>query len=109
MSDEIGLTAGGGEPDESEYALVYPFVCCTSNGGVYDDDAFVAGVRFGEISAALRAKSAIYETTCEPSLIPQLDLLAMHTGYTLTHECAVPDAWEYATFRLDMTEAGPND
>ncbi len=102
--DEIDLTAGGGEPEEGAYALVYPFVCCISNGGVYDDDAFVAGARFGEINAALKAGPLLYETTVEPALIPQLDLLAMHTGYVMVHEEAVSEAWEYVTFRA--TAAG---
>jgi hypothetical protein len=100
MSEEIDLTADGGEPDDSEYALVYPFVCCISNGGPYDDAAFVAGARFGQICAELKAKPAIYDTTVEPALIPQLDLLAMHSDYTMVHEEAIADAWEYVTFRL---------
>lgn len=89
---------GDQEPDEAGYGLVYPFVCVASVGGPWDDQAFVAGARFGQIVAELKAKPRVYETTVEPDLVSQLDLLAMHEGYSLSHEEAVPGEWEYVTF-----------
>lgn len=85
-------------------SLVMPFVVCTSQGGPYDDAAFVAGVRMQQIDAILAAGPAdcgwVYRVAVEPTLAPQLDLVAMQHGYAMTHEPwePHPDEWVLATF-----------
>lgn len=73
------------QPEEAAYALVMPFVVCASQGGPYDDAAFVAGYQAGRIDRAL-AVAAINDTqsvraTVVAALVPQLELLGMHHGY----------------------------
>ena len=91
--------ATGGEEDE--YALVMPFVVCSSEGGPYESRAFVAGFRLGTVDATLRLTAPIeFEVYLDPAEVPQADLIAMHHGYTLTtvpwdeH----PDEWVYSRF-----------
>ncbi len=92
------------DPEEAEHELVMPFVVCSSKGGPYDDSAFVAGYRCGQFDQILGGALGVggpAECTfpAEPGLVPQLDLLAMHHGYTLV---AVPwkdgADWVTATF-----------
>lgn len=73
------------QPEESTYALVMPFVVCASQGGPFDDDAFVAGFQAGRLDRAL-AVAAVNDTpsvraTVNAVLVRQLDLLGMHHGY----------------------------
>jgi hypothetical protein len=80
MSDE---TPDGLPPVEGGYTLAFPFVVCQSNGGPYDDEAFTAGCQFGNLHqlAALgvpQIMSMVY-----PSLLQQIDLMAMFFGYRL--------------------------
>lgn len=87
--------------DETEYDLVYPFVVCASNGGPYEDKAFVAGVRFGQIDEVLKAGVISYSVTVESALVPQLELLAMHRGCTVTPQPWSDDPyWTFATFEV---------
>lgn len=92
------------EDDHEPPVLVMPFVVCESDGGPYDDAAFVAGCRFAQIDHALQTIMQFgvttYELWVEPALVPQLDLLAMHIDWGLTtapwedH----PDDWVLASF-----------
>lgn len=97
MSDEE-------EFDHAAPVLVMPFVVCESQGGPYDDDAFVAGCRYASIDHALQMILQFgvtqYEQWIEPALVPQLDLLAMHLGWKLTAEPWEdhPDEWVLARF-----------
>lgn len=68
--------------------LVLPFVACKSQGGIYDDDSFVAGFQCGEIDRALGMASLVRATTIKfpmvhTALIEQLDLVAMRHLYTM--------------------------
>ena len=88
--------------DQQEHRLVMPFVVCQSQGGPYDDTAFVAGYTAGTIDAALHAAEQIvaeFKWMVSPDLIPQLDLLAMRYGFDLTHEPwdEHPDEWTEVT------------
>lgn len=79
------------EHDEHEatYGLVMPFVVCQTNGGPYEDSAFVAGSYFGEIDAHMRAMkgtTAVLRYSVPEALMPQIDLLAMHHRYRMTAE-----------------------
>lgn len=77
--------------EEDTHTLAIPFVVCTSEGGPYDDDTFVAGVQVGEIIATLRTLKALDGAEsgrfwAGKELRKQLDLVAMHYGYTLEAE-----------------------
>lgn len=95
------------DPTDEEHPppeLVMPFVVCTSQGGPYDDDSFVAGCEFATIDFALRTIRPLgvrcYERYVHPGLIPQLDLLAMHLHWSLVTEPwdEHPDEYALATF-----------
>lgn len=95
------------EPEEfnEAYGLLMPFVVVESTGGPYDDRSFVAGARYGDVANALRAKPFAFESYEYPELVPQLELLAMHEGYTLTYEPWVeyPDEWTFVRFQRITT------
>lgn len=81
MSDEY-------EP-EHHLELVMPFVCVTSVGGPFDDDAFVAGYQLGRLDQELAvldalefaSDSRLVDTRC----LDQLDLIAMKHGWRVSH------------------------
>jgi hypothetical protein len=73
------------QPQDTE--LVMPFVVCASQGGPYDDDAFVAGFQAGSLYKTLAAIAAVeatgvIEVPVRTALLPQLDLIAMKFGFT---------------------------
>lgn len=89
------------EPEEpGDYGLVMPFVVVASAGGPYDDESFVAGCRFEAVWNELRHQPAEYQSYEYPALVPQLDLIAMKEGYTMTTEPwdEHPDEWALVTF-----------
>lgn len=78
----------GGDSTQQHMSLVVPFVACRSQGGPYEDNGFAAGFQAGEIHRALlMAAPAHAERVRFPmvrsDLLPQLDLLAMHAGFTI--------------------------
>lgn len=97
--------------EEGQYGLVMPFNVVQSAGGPYEDEAFVAGVYVGEIDACLRlmhTTSAILQWYVSPKLLPQLDLLAMRYGYTMTSEPWEdhPDEWTQVVFEKSGPATG---
>lgn len=85
-----------------EFEMVMPFVMCQSNGGPHDDASFVSGYRLGGLSMALRLAQAFPGMTLDPVVAhpneqPQIDLLAMRFGFTLTVE-PFDDDWATYTF-----------
>lgn len=48
--------------EEPELSLVMPFVVCTSEGGPYEDESFVAGWDLGTLDARLDAGPIQWET-----------------------------------------------
>lgn len=87
--------------DGNEFGLVMPFVACTSQGGPYDDDSFVAGFTCAFIEAMMAEPHGYtIERAVPPALLPQLDLIAMRHGWTLTSLPweEAPDEWALATF-----------
>lgn len=85
-----------------QFGLVMPFVCCASNGGDFDDVAFVAGFQVGRIDHALDAGTlaAMSDLVYAP-LEKQLDLVAMRHGYRMD-VLARFDHWVHVGFtRLD--------
>lgn len=79
------MTESDDLPDGDEMTLVVPFIVCQSQGGPYEDDAFVAGFACGVIDKALQVASAAgatrVEGTVRTALLPQLELCAMARGF----------------------------
>lgn len=74
----------GDDPVDGDYGLVMPFVTVTSTGGPHDDAAFTAGWVCGRADQTLEALTghlARIVIGCHPSVVPQLDLIAMRHGY----------------------------
>ncbi|WP_228981430.1 hypothetical protein [Streptomyces sp. DH12] len=94
------------EPDAQ---LVMPFVIVQSNGGPYDDAAFVAGATCGQLIAELAALAEHGATPqpryVRPEYLPQIDLIAMRYGYVL-RPGEVDDAsgYQWVDFTLDEEE-----
>lgn len=87
-------------PDEGGYGLLMPFAVCESNGGPYQDHAFVQGYTAGVLDARMEHTDKAFQHYVAPALIPQLDLVAMHRGWSIKHEPwdEHPDEWTLATF-----------
>lgn len=89
-----------GDPGEVEYGLVMPFVVCTSKGGPYNDDAYVAGWEAGALDMALEFAPLRPGTIMRlPQAFhaanrPQIDLIAMKHGLAVEFEDAA-DEWVY--------------
>ena len=80
--------------DESEYELVMPFVAVTSQGGPFDDTAYVAGYELGVLDGQLAGPHApTPERPGPPSVqdwrwiktanVEQADLIAMRHGRSM--------------------------
>lgn len=80
------------EPVDAHMTLLVPFVVCASKDGPFDDEAFAAGFACGEIHQTLAAAASLGRVTSlrfptvRAALLPQLDLIAMHHGFTMTGE-----------------------
>lgn len=75
----------------TSFGLVMPFVVCRSNGGPYEDQAFVSGWRCGEIDRTLRNMDGVNARATFVVMaeeLPQLDLIAMHRGFALDKKLA---------------------
>lgn len=97
------MTEPTGQDPFAEHTLVMPFVICQSEGGPYEDEAFVAGFTCGTLDAELRALAQLAATPAarwvRPAHLPQVDLIAMHHGYTSTAGEADPaSGWHLVTF-----------
>lgn len=73
-----------------EMNLLMPFVVCKSQGGPYDDDAFVAGWRLAEIRAALSHSGSHWVGYIPEAVLPQVDLIAMERGLVAYREGVDP-------------------
>jgi hypothetical protein len=78
-----------GDPGAVDYGLAMPFVACRTQGGPYDDQAFVAGYQVGQIDQSLAvldrlglAGAVVGHCVYRP-LLGQLDLVAMRHGYQM--------------------------
>jgi len=70
-----------------------PFVVCSSSGGPYDDDAFVAGYHLGQLDERLRHGLVVDEiVTLRSDSLPQFDLIAMRHGLFYS-AVAEADGW----------------
>lgn len=86
---------------ESEYELLLPFVACKSQGGAYEDDAFVGGWRLGSLDARLEFQAPpFFALYVHPSDLEQLDLVAMRHRYSVKVDDHTPlDEWVNVTLR----------
>lgn len=85
-------------PNKDEFGLVMPFVVCATNGGPYEDEAFVAGHYLGTLHEVLgTTRPPDVENYVPTPLVPQIDLLAMHFNYTMFAQPwdEYPDEWTY--------------
>ncbi|MET7713715.1 hypothetical protein [Streptomyces sp. NPDC005407] len=77
----------GPNDDGVQLELVMPFVIVQSQGGPFDDDAFVAGVTCGHLDHELMVAAALGGLPgvryIDARLLPQVDLIAMRHGYVL--------------------------
>lgn len=80
-------------PDCAGYKLVLPFIACRSAGGPHDDVSFVAGWVAATIDADLRRNLPQERYQVRPDLVAQLDLIAMHRGYTVEVVGVPTAAW----------------
>lgn len=82
------------EPDAT-YGLVFPFVVCASQGGPYDDAAFVAGCQVGRVDRSLALIAAAdgdgASFTVYTALVPQLELVGMHHGFPVIQAVQVEE------------------
>jgi hypothetical protein len=97
-------------PETDGYDLVMPFIVCQTNGGPYDDDAFVAGFQAGEIDQALKTASTVraakvHFAMVHTALLPQLELIAMHRGFpkVLAEQTEGYEEWADVTFAAATT------
>lgn len=98
------------EPDPPwewpEHGLVMPFVACQSQGGPYDDQAFVAGFRLGRLDAELPMLAALgYASISRMEYsadVEQIDLIAMRHGYRIRNVGEAHDGW--VDIDLDRTD-----
>lgn len=94
-------------PDDAEYGLVMPFVSVASNGGDYDDSAYVAGYEAGHLAAEIDMCKAMPQgipatpgpRTIHRGNVAQVDLLAMNAGYSVDVEDVGEDGeWAWVKF-----------
>lgn len=92
----------------TDYELSMPFVLCKTNGGPFDDEAFVIGWDCATLHAELRQCRVMQLTPIgrwvKARLLPQLELIAMDTDFTILHGYAPPgdgtglDHWAWVEF-----------
>ncbi len=98
-------------PEEDGYSLAVPFIACNSQGGPYDDNAFVAGFQCGEIDRALKAIEAAggnsAEFTVYTPLVKQVELLGMNRGFPVMTADTFDDTPEWTHVRFSASKEQP--
>jgi hypothetical protein len=89
--------------DETEsYELALPFVVVKSEGGPFDDEAYVCGFEAGQLDSRLAQISQFlddFSTGIHAANRKQADLIAMRYGFTMEVEpCDCDDEWIHVTF-----------
>lgn len=106
------------EPDDTTYALLFPFVNVKSVGGKFDDDAFVAGYEVGGIGQRIAIQMAINDlpllVTIRRDNLTQIDLIAMHFELVLTEVAWDDDIeggvkTEWAQISIDYPQVREDD
>lgn len=78
--------SGEHDREYASFGLVMPFVVCQSQGGPFEDEAFVSGWRCGEVDRTLCTAEGLlakFLWTVRAEELPQLDLIAMHRGFVI--------------------------
>ena len=91
------------ENEEHVFGLIMPFVVVKSAGGALDDLSFTCGWDCGELYGELETCHRLGATPrarfVKPEIMPQLDLIAMKHGFTMTMGDPDPYAgWPHVTF-----------
>jgi hypothetical protein len=99
------------QPEPEALSLAVPFTVCASEGGPFDDAAFVGGFDCGVMHTEMRLLSRIGATPAarwvKPAILDQLDLLAMDSGYTIKRGEADPaSGFVWVTFTPDACDCG---
>lgn len=101
------------QPTEPQYEIVMPFVVTQSNGGPYDDDAFVAGWYAAELDIVLEQMARFHcgmARTVPTPLVPQIDLIAMKYGFYFEHEpCEDAEGWSNVQILKTAPDAEEED
>lgn len=93
----MGIYDSDDEEDE-QYDMLMPLVGCKSNGGHYDDEAFVAGIRYGVWTSPLKLRPYSHSNYESPHLVQSLELLAMSEQYKMVVSDPTPDGeWVLVT------------
>lgn len=95
--------------EEGGYEPVMPFVLVQSQGGPFDDGAFVAGMTCGSLDQELVLTAALQtlprERYIDARFIPQVDLIAMRHGYQIRiGDLDEPSGWPVVEFGWADTE-----
>jgi hypothetical protein len=104
------MTDPADQPEGDGYDLVVPFVACVSQGGPYDDVAFVAGFQAGMVDRALHVAQrcgarVLTFTGVYSTLLRQVELLAMHRGFPVMESTIDDDRGEWATVTFRTSAA----
>lgn len=99
------------EPEDTEsYELAMPFVTVKSNGGMFDDEAYVCGFEAGQLDSRMAQISPFldyYATAIHAANRKQADLIAMRYGYAVEfEECGEDCDWLHVTFVRGDHESG---
>jgi hypothetical protein len=100
------------DSDDSEtYDLAMPFVTVKSEGGPFDDEAYVCGFEAGQLDSRLAQISAFldtYATAIHVENRKQADLIAMRYGFTTEfEECGEDCGWLHVTFTRGESPCEP--
>lgn len=95
--------------EETTYEPVMPFILVKSQGGPFDDGAFVAGMTCGALDQELTITAALHtlprERYIDARFIPQVDLIAMRHGYQIRlGNLDEPSGWQVVEFGWADTE-----
>jgi hypothetical protein len=95
--------------NDDTYGFVTPFVLVQSNGGPFDDAAFVAGVTCGALFQELETCAALHALPhpryLKPAILPQVDLIAMKHGFVLRRgEIDEPSGFQVIEFEAGSDE-----
>jgi len=87
------------EIGEDRCGAAMRLVVCRSQGGPFDDEAFVSGWRLGDLAARLASPgvSSLIDSI-RPDERVQADLIAMGRGCTMTVEPSGDSEWLNVTF-----------
>lgn len=94
---------------DGSYDLVMPFVTVASNGGIHDDDSYVAGWEMGvldfRLGLARNAGLGLPCATVHVGNMPQVDLIAMkHELLVVVEEWTgsadIAEEWRHIHFEI---------